>query len=139
MFTKLHHVAIICSDYDCSKHFYVNVLGLNVIQETFREEQQSYKLDLAVGGHTQIELFSFVEAPERLSYPEARGLRHVAFEVQDINRVVQKLKSKGVDTIENLRIDELTGKRFTFFQDPDGLPIEIYENSDEIVKEIVEK
>ncbi len=127
MFTKVHHVAIICSDYERSKAFYVETLGLNIIEETYREERDSYKLDLAVGEHTRIELFSFPEAPERPSYPEARGLRHIAFEVIDLDAAVQQLINMGVQSIEAIRIDELTNKRFTFFADPDGLPIELYE------------
>ncbi|MGA9288043.1 MAG: VOC family protein [Anaerobacillus sp.] len=127
MFTKVHHVAIICSDYERSKAFYVDTLGLNIIEETYREERGSYKLDLAVGEHTRIELFSFPQAPERPSYPEARGLRHIAFEVIDLEAAVQRLMIRGVHSIEEVRIDELTKKRFTFFADPDGLPIELYE------------
>ena len=127
MFTKVHHVAIICSDYERSKEFYTNILGLTVIEETYRKERNSYKLDLAVGEHTQIELFSFPDAPERPSYPEARGLRHVAFEVTDLDDAVHHLKENGVSSFEDIRVDELTNKRFTFFADPDGLPIELYE------------
>ena len=127
MFTKVHHVAIICSDYERSKAFYVDTLGLNIIEETYREERGSYKLDLAVGEHTRIELFSFPQAPERPSYPEARGLRHIAFEVIDLEAAVQRLMKRGVQSIEEVRIDEVTEKRFTFFADPDGLPIELYE------------
>ena len=127
MFTKVHHVAIICSDYERSKEFYTNILGLTVIEETYRKERNSYKLDLAVGEHTQIELFSFPDAPERPSYPEARGLRHVAFEVTDLDDAVHHLKENGVSSLEDIRVDELTNKRFTFFADPDGLPIELYE------------
>ncbi|WP_270180344.1 SMU1112c/YaeR family gloxylase I-like metalloprotein [Alkalihalobacillus sp. CinArs1] len=128
MFKKVHHVAIICSDYQRSKDFYVNVLGLTVLEETYRNERESYKLDLAVGEHTRIELFSFNSAPLRPSYPEARGLRHIAFEVDDIEWAAQELRRKGVTSVEEIRVDELTGKRFTFFQDPDELPIEMYEN-----------
>ncbi len=120
-------MAIICSDYERSKHFYTNTLGLSIIEETYRKERNSYKLDLAVGEHTQIELFSFPNSPERPSYPEARGLRHVAFEVTDLDEAVQHLKENGVSSLENIRVDELTYKRFTFFADPDGLPIELYE------------
>ena len=127
MFTKVHHVAIICSDYERSKKFYANTLGLPIIEETYRKDRDSYKLDLAVGEHTQIELFSFPNAPERPSYPEARGLRHVAFEVTDLEEAVQQLTKKGISTLEEIRVDDLTKKRFTFFADPDGLPIELYE------------
>ncbi len=127
MFTKLHHVAIICSDYERSKSFYVNTLGLHQIEETYREERNSYKLDLGVGEHTRIELFSFPNAPERPSYPEAQGLRHLAFEVENLDEAVSVLVSKGINSLEKIRLDELTNKRFTFFADPDGLPIELYE------------
>jgi glyoxylase I family protein len=122
----IHHIAIICSDYEKSKHFYVEILGFSVIAETFRETRNSYKLDLRVGEHDQIELFSFPAPPKRPSRPEACGLRHLAFAVEDIDRSVADLQSKGV-AIEEIRVDELTGKRFTFFQDPDGLPLEIYD------------
>ncbi|TDT52024.1 VOC family protein [Fonticella tunisiensis] len=123
---KIHHVAIICSDYEKSKDFYVNVLGFKVINETYRKERDSYKLDLAVGGEYQIELFSFPDPPKRVSRPEARGLRHLAFEVDNIEEAVKELKSRGIE-VEPIRIDEVTGKRFTFFSDPDKLPLELYE------------
>ena len=126
--TGLHHVAIICSDYDRSKNFYVEVLGFSIIQETFRAERNSYKLDLKVGENTQIELFSFPNPPERASKPEACGLRHIAFKVEDVEQTVFYLKSKGLE-VENIRVDEITGKKFTFFKDPDNLPLEIYEYS----------
>lgn len=124
--TAIHHVAIICSDYEKSKKFYTEVLGFSIIKETFRETRNSYKLDLRVGKNSQIELFSFPNPPQRVSKPEACGLRHLAFEVDDIEQTVNDLKAKGVE-VENIRIDEITGKRFTFFQDPDALPLEIYE------------
>ncbi len=122
----IHHVAIICSDYERSKKFYVEVLGFSVIQETFRANRNSYKLDLRVGDGNQIELFSFPNPPERVSSPEACGLRHMAFEVDDIEQTVLDLKSQGVE-VENIRIDEITANKFTFFKDPDSLPLEIYE------------
>ncbi|WP_392482926.1 VOC family protein [Nostoc sp. C110] len=125
--TGIHHVAIICSDYDRSKAFYVEVLGFSIIQETFRAERNSYKLDLKVAENTQIELFSFPNPPERASKPESCGLRHLAFQVDDVEETVFYLKSKGLE-VENIRVDEITGKKFTFFQDPDNLPLEIYEN-----------
>ncbi|MBE8988995.1 VOC family protein [Nostoc sp. LEGE 12450] len=125
--TGIHHVAIICSDYDRSKKFYVEVLGFSIIQETFRAERNSYKLDLKVAENTQIELFSFPNPPERASKPESCGLRHLAFQVDDVEQTVFYLKSKGLE-VENIRVDEITGKKFTFFQDPDNLPLEIYEN-----------
>jgi glyoxylase I family protein len=123
---RIHHLAVICSDYLVSKDFYVNKLGLAVVQEVYRQERQSYKLDLAVNGLYQIELFSFPDPPLRPSHPEARGLRHLAFAVTDLEEAIRELKQKGVPT-EPIRIDEFTGKRFTFFQDPDGLPLELYE------------
>lgn len=122
----IHHVAIICSDYEKSKHFYTKILGLPIIQETYRKERDSYKLDLAVRANSQIELFSFPNPPKRPSYPEAAGLRHLAFAVVSVEEWKTELENKGID-VEPIRIDELTGKRFTFFADPDGLPIEIYE------------
>ena len=125
--TGIHHVAIICSDYDRSKNFYVEVLGFSIIQETFRAERNSYKLDLKVAENTQIELFSFPNPPQRFSSPEACGLRHLAFKVDDIEETIFYLKSKGLK-VEDIRIDEITGKKFTFFKDPDNLPLEIYEN-----------
>jgi len=126
VFNKIHHVAIICSNYTRSKQFYTRTLGFKVIAEHYREERDSYKLDLLVGDQ-QIELFSFPQAPERPSFPEAQGLRHLAFSVTDIDEVIVQLEEKGVE-VEPVRIDELTGKRFTFFADPDGLPLEIYED-----------
>ncbi|MGG3912684.1 SMU1112c/YaeR family gloxylase I-like metalloprotein [Rossellomorea vietnamensis] len=125
-FKKIHHIAIICSDYTKSKDFYVNKLGLDIKQEIYREERDSYKLDLALNGEYIIELFSFPEAPARPSYPEARGLRHLAFEVEDIEGAVEALNQKGIKA-EEIRIDPYTDKKFTFFEDPDGLPLELYE------------
>ena len=121
----VHHVAIICADYERSKQFYTETLGLTIVQETYRAERQSYKLDLAVSGQYQIELFSFPNPPARPSKPEALGLRHLAFAVTDIDAAIADLNRKGVDT-EPVRVDELTGRRFTFFADPDGLPLELY-------------
>ena len=126
--TEIHHVAIICSDYQTSKQFYVEVLGFEIVRETYRASRDSYKLDLKVGSGSQIELFSFPNPPARIDRPEACGLRHVAFTVTDLDRSVADLQAKGVD-LEPIRLDELTGKRFTFFHDPDGLPIELYERS----------
>ena len=122
---KIHHVAIICSNYEISKRFYTEILGLNVIREVYRKERESYKLDLELG-ESQIELFSFKNAPERVSYPEARGLRHLAFEVDDIEETVSYLEKNGVKC-EPIRIDEFTLRKFTFFEDPDNLPLELYE------------
>jgi glyoxylase I family protein len=123
---RVHHIAIICSDYQRSKQFYSEVLGLTIAQEVFRKERNSYKLDLEVAGLYQIELFSFPDPPARSSRPEAAGLRHIAFEVDDIEEAVRHIQSHHI-VIEPIRVDEFTGKRFTFFADPDGLPIEFYE------------
>ncbi|QKZ13070.1 VOC family protein [Spirosoma sp. KUDC1026] len=122
----IHHIAIICSDYERSKQFYVEKLGLTVLNEVYRAERQSYKLDLAVNGLYQIELFSFPGPPRRPSRPEAAGLRHLAFAVMNLDESVTYLSTVGVET-EPIRIDEITGRRFTFFADPDGLPLELYE------------
>ena len=125
---KIHHIAIICSDYEKSKNFYVNLLNLDIVKETYRKERNSYKLDLSLNNEYVIELFSFPNPPLRPSYPEAAGLRHLSFEVDDIEPAIEELRSKGIHC-ENIRIDEITNKRFTFFEDPDGLPLEIYEGS----------
>ncbi len=123
---NIHHIAIICSDYAVSKKFYTEVLGFRVLGEYYRAERKSYKLDLALGDRYMIELFSFPDPPQRVSRPEARGLRHLAFSVSDIDAAVATLTKHNVTT-EPIRIDEFTGKRFTFFFDPDGLPLELYE------------
>ena len=123
---RIHHIAIICSNYEVSKDFYVRILGLTPLQEVYREERDSYKLDLEVNGHYQIELFSFPNSPARPSYPEAAGLRHLAFEVDDIEEAVRHLTTMQVE-VEEVRIDPWTQKKFTFFADPDGMPIELYE------------
>jgi glyoxylase I family protein len=121
----IHHVAIICADYDRSKRFYTEVLGLPIVAETYREARQSYKLDLRIGS-AQLELFSFPNPADRPSRPEACGLRHLAFAVTDLDRMVAHLVEQGI-AVEPIRIDEWTDRRFTFFQDPDGLPLELYE------------
>jgi glyoxylase I family protein len=122
---KIHHAAIICSNYELSKKFYVETLGFKIIQETYRAPRNSYKLDLQVG-ENQIELFSFPNPPQRVNKPEACGLRHLAFEVENMEETVSYLQSQGVE-VESIRIDDITDKKYTFFQDPDGLPLEIYE------------
>ncbi|MFD2721756.1 VOC family protein [Hymenobacter monticola] len=122
----LHHVALICSDYAASKRFYTEVLGLEILAETYRAARDSHKLDLAVNGQYIIELFSFPSPPPRPSYPEAAGLRHLAFAVPDVAAAIRHLEQHGVPC-EPVRVDELTGRRFTFFSDPDGLPLEFYE------------
>lgn len=123
---KIHHIAIICSDYPKSKHFYTEILGLEIIQEVYREARDSYKLDLKLNDNYVIELFSFPNPPARPSRPEALGLRHLAFEVDDVAAAAAELNAKGIQT-EPIRVDEYTGKRFTFFADPDDLPLEFYE------------
>lgn len=125
MFKMIHHVAIIASNYEQSKHFYVDLLGFEVIRENYRKERDSYKLDLKIG-ESEIELFSFPNSPKRPSYPEACGLRHLCFKVEDIELAVKELNKKGIQT-EPIRIDEYTNKKYVFFSDPDGLPLELYE------------
>ena len=123
---SLHHIAIICSDYEKSKRFYTEILGFQVKNEVYRVERQSYKLDLSLNGHYLIELFSFPNPPNRLSRPESTGLRHIAFGVNNIEESCLFLKDNQIDT-EDIRTDEYTGRKFTFFSDPDNLPIELYE------------
>ncbi|WP_295212655.1 VOC family protein [uncultured Chryseobacterium sp.] len=123
---KIHHIAIICSDYHVSKKFYTEILELNIIREVYRDERRSYKLDLAIGAHYVIELFSFPDPPQRPSRPEACGLRHLAFSLENVNEKREELIRKGL-SCEDIRIDEFTGKAFFFTQDPDGLPLEFYE------------
>jgi glyoxylase I family protein len=124
---KIHHVAIICTNYTESKKFYVDILKFSIIHETYRSERDSYKLDLNISDHDTLELFSFPSPPPRPSKPEACGLRHLAFEVDNIEENVDYLNSKGIN-VEPIRVDPITGKKFTFFKDPDDLPLEIYEN-----------
>jgi len=128
MLQAIHHIAIICGNYEQSKRFYTTILGLEIIQEVYREERDSWKLDLSLNGQYVIELFSFPNPPKRVSKPEAAGLRHLAFSVSDLEESIRELNAKGIKT-EPIRIDEYTGKRFTFFEDPDSLPIELYEES----------
>jgi len=123
---KIHHIAIICSDYAKSKHFYTEILGLEIVREVYRQERDSYKIDLSLNGEYIIELFSFPDPPKRLSRPEAMGLRHLAFEVEELEAILKELEAHQV-SYEPTRTDEFTGKRFTFITDPDGLPIEFYE------------
>lgn len=126
MLKAIHHAAIICSDYQRSKAFYTQILGLKVLDENYRKERDSYKLDLALPDGSQIELFSFPNRPPRPSYPEAQGLRHLAFVVDDVEKVAEELVQKGIE-VEPIRVDEYTGKKFTFFSDPDNLPLELYQ------------
>ncbi|KOS06035.1 hypothetical protein AM493_08280 [Flavobacterium akiainvivens] len=124
--SNIHHIAIICSDYEVSKHFYTRVMGFTVVLETYREARDSYKLDLALNGQYVIELFSFPNPPARTSQPEAAGLRHLAFAVANLEASIAWMEQHNV-ACEPIRTDTLTGKRFTFFADPDGLPLEFYE------------
>ncbi|WP_413283472.1 VOC family protein [Vibrio sp. MA40-2] len=126
MLKRIHHAAIICSDYQVSKQFYIEILGLKLVAENYRTHRDSYKLDLALPDGGQIELFSFPNAPERPTTPEAQGLRHLAFVVDSVEKVKAELEAKGVE-VEPIRVDEYTGKMFTFFKDPDNLPLEIYQ------------
>jgi len=126
MLKGVHHIAIICSNYSISRKFYTEVLKLEILKETYREDRKSYKLDLALNGKYIIELFSFENPPERTSRPEANGLRHLAFSVENLDAAIQELQSKTIQT-EPIRVDPITGKRFTFFEDPDKLPLELYE------------
>jgi len=126
MLNGFHHVAIICSNYKISKTFYTDILGFSIIDENYRSERDSYKCDLSLPDGSRIELFSFPGAPPRISNPEAQGLRHLAFKVENIDTVVATLADNNV-VCEDIRIDPYTNKRFTFFQDPDGLPLELYE------------
>jgi len=123
---SIHHIAIICSDYEKSKVFYTEILGFKIDREVFRSERNSYKLDLSLNGQYCIELFFFPNPPARPSRPEACGLRHIAFQVDDIVSAITYFQNKGLNP-EPIRIDEFTGKKFTFFADPDELPIELYE------------
>lgn len=126
LFKRIHHVAIICSDYEKSKDFYVNKLGFTILNEVFRKERESYKLDLAIGGQYQLELFSFPNPPARQTQPEAAGLRHLALEVDSIEQAKAELERMGIGC-EEIRVDPITNKKFTFFMDPDNLPLEMYE------------
>jgi len=123
---RLHHIAIICSDYEKSKQFYTEILGFGIDKEIYRSDRNSYKLDLSLNGQYLIELFSFPNPPKRTTRPESTGLRHISFGVRDIENEIEFLKSENI-TFEKLRIDEFTGRKFTFFNDPDNLPIELYE------------
>lgn len=122
---KVHHIAIIGSNYEASKKFYTDLLGFQIIRENYREERDDYKIDLALGD-MELELFIIKDCPKRPSYPEAYGLRHLAFAVESVEKTVNELNSLGIET-EPVRIDEFTGKKMTFFHDPDGLPLEIHE------------
>lgn len=125
---SLHHIAIICSDYERSKQFYTDVIGLRIIREVYRTDRSSWKLDLALADGAMIELFSFPHPPKRPTHPEACGARHIAFGVEKLDAEIERLKGHGVEC-EPVRIDEFTGARFTFFSDPDGLPLELYEKA----------
>jgi glyoxylase I family protein len=126
LFNRIHHISIICSNYKISKKFYTEILGLDIVREVYRPDRESYKLDLSLKGEYVLELFSFPSPPKRKSFPEAAGLRHLAFEVNHIEKTIEELKEKDIQA-EQIRVDEYTGKKFTFIADPDGLPIELYE------------
>jgi glyoxylase I family protein len=123
----IHHIAIIAADYAACKQFYTEILGFEIVQEVYRAERDSYKLDLSLDGVYQVELFSFPDFRPRGSYPEAAGLRHLAFMVDDVEEWINHLREKGVTSVQDVRIDEFTGKKFTFFNDPNGQPLELYE------------
>ena len=123
---QVNHIAIIASDIEKSINFYVDVLGFTIIRKVYREDRDSWKVDLALNGEYLIELFTFPDAPHRLSYPEALGLRHLAFTVKDIVTCISELKAKGIEP-ESIRTDPFTGYRCVFFADPDGLPLELVE------------
>lgn len=131
MLKRIHHTAIICSDYEVSKQFYTHILGLKVITENYRAHRDSYKLDLTLPDGGQIELFSFPNAPKRPTTPEAQGLRHLAFVVDSVENTKRELELKGIE-VEPIRIDEYTGRAFTFFKDPDGLPLELYQEHQQV-------
>ena len=122
---KVHHIAIIGSNYEQSKHFYVDLLGFSIIRENYRPERDDYKIDLQLDG-IELELFIIKNCPKRLSYPESYGLRHLAFAVDSVDNTVRELNKKGIIT-EPIRFDIYTGKKMTFFYDPDNLPLEIHE------------
>jgi len=126
MLKSIHHVAIICSDYEKSKHFYTQILKLQIVAENYREQRDSYKLDLQLPDGGQIELFSFANPPQRINYPEAAGLRHLAFAVDCVESCKEYLIQQGIK-VEDIRLDHLTNRKFTFFNDPDGLPLELYQ------------
>lgn len=122
----IHHIAIIVSDYARSKDFYVNKLGFTVIRESFRPGKNDWKLDLRVNEMTELEIFGVSNPPKRVTRPEAAGLRHLAFYTEDIDKTAAEQKGMGIE-VEPIRVDEFTGTRFTFFTDPDGLPLELHE------------
>ena len=124
--SEIHHVAIIVSNYAASRDFYVNKLKFPVIRESYREDKEDWKLDLRVNATTELEIFAPKNPPARLSYPEACGLRHLAFKTADIEKTVEELELLGI-ACEPIRLDAFTGKKMTFFADPDGLPLELHE------------
>lgn len=124
--SKIHHIAIIVSDYEAAKEFYVNKLGLSVIRENYRLERKGWKLDLRVNAYTELEIFAELNPPKRMNRPEACGLRHLAFFVESVEQTVKELAEVGIEC-EPVRVDDYTGKKMTFFHDPDGLPLELHE------------
>ena len=124
--SAIHHIAVIASDYESAKEFYVKKLGFPVIREHYRENRKDWKIDLRINEDTELELFVEPQPPERVNHPEACGLRHLAFHVENIEETVKELKGLGIEC-EDIRIDDYTGKKMTFFHDPDGLPLELHE------------
>ncbi|WP_028243477.1 VOC family protein [Pseudobutyrivibrio ruminis] len=124
--STIHHIAIIVSDYEKSKDFYVNKLGFEIIRENYRPQKDDWKLDLKVNDTTELEIFAPKNPPKRPSFPEACGLRHLAFKVDDIEKIVTELNDMGI-SCEPIRTDEFTNKKMTFFFDPDNLPLELHE------------
>ena len=124
--SKVHHIAIIVSDYEAAKDFYVNKLGFSVIRENYRSERKDWKLDLRVNEHTELEIFAEENPPKRVNRPEACGLRHLAFCVDNVEQTMNELAEAGIEC-EPIRVDSYTGKKMTFFHDPDGLPLELHE------------
>jgi glyoxylase I family protein len=124
--SKIHHIAIIVSNYETAKDFYVNKLNFPIIRENYRPERNDWKLDLRVNEYTELEIFAEPDPPKRVNRPEACGLRHLAFCVESVEQTVKELAEVGIDC-EPIRVDAYTGKKMTFFQDPDGLPLELHE------------
>ena len=124
--SKIHHIAIIVSNYEAAKDFYVNKLGFSVIRENYRPERKDWKLDLRVNELTELEIFAEEKPPKRVNRPEACGLRHLAFCVDSVEQTVKELTTAGIEC-EPIRVDDYTGKKMTFFHDPDGLPLELHE------------
>lgn len=124
--SKIHHIAIIVSNYESAKDFYVNKLGFSIIRENYRQERKDWKMDLRVNEHIELEIFVEENPPKRVNHPEASGLRHLAFCVESVEQTLEELEKLGIEC-EPVRLDDYTGKKMTFFHNPDGLPLEIHE------------